>query len=248
VQPRTAIVTGAAQGIGQAYADALAADGYQVAYADLKAEQAQANAEQARGRGAAAIGVACDVAAADSVAAMVDAVVAEFGGVDVLVNNAALYEGYSRYNFMEIPLDYWQRFLDVNLTSALICARAVYPSMVERGGGKIINQSSGASTTSYNHYGLTKLALQGLTVGLARELGSQQICVNAIAPGVIANKSTIDLFGMEDLEGRRKNTALQRLGQPSDLTSLLVFLASAQSDWITGQIFYVNGGTYMSPL
>ena len=150
---------------------------------------------------------------------------------------------------MEIPVDYWNRFVAVNVTSALICAQAVVPHFIARGGGKIVNQSSGAAVSAFNHYGLTKLAVQGLTVGLARELGPKNINVNAIAPGVIVTPATQGHFDEDELERRRvQGTALQRLGKPSDLVPMLRYLCSPDSDFVTGQIFHINGGGVMIPL
>jgi 3-oxoacyl-[acyl-carrier protein] reductase len=246
---KVSIVTGAAQGIGAAYAFALADEGAKVAFVDLKLDEAEENAERARKGGADAIAVRCDVSDEDSVNAMVSDVTEAFGGVDILVNNASIYEGYVRYTWQDLPLDYWQRFLDVNLTSVLLCTKAVVPSMIGRGGGKIINQSSASGAKSPNHYGVTKLAVQGLTVGFAKEFGQYNICVNCIAPGVITTAATLGSFDEQALENmRRTMTVLGRLGTVEDMANTLIYLASSDSDFLTGQVLHVDGGQIMNPL
>ena len=249
VAGKVAIVTGAAQGIGAAYAAALAAEGAKVVLADLKAKQAEENAARIRASGGAAIAVECDVSDPDSVARMVAATTDAFGGIDILVNNASIYEGYTRYTWQELPLDYWNKFLAVNLTSVLLCTKAVVPSMIARGAGKIINQSSASAAKSPNHYGVTKLAVQGLTVGFARELGPYGICVNCIAPGVVTTEATLAHFDPAALENMRQTmTVVGRLGTPADMAATLLYLASSDSDFMTGQVLHVDGGQIMNPL
>jgi 3-oxoacyl-[acyl-carrier protein] reductase len=249
VEGKVAIVTGAAQGIGLAYADRLVKEGAKVAYVDLKIAEAHDNAARARSGGAEAIAVSCDVSSEEATKEMTAEVVDAFGGVDILVNNAAIYEGYLRYSFMEIPLPYWNQFLAVNLTSVLLCAKAVVPSMVARGAGKIINQSSASGAKSTNHYGVSKLGVQGLTVGLARELGQHNICVNCIAPGVVTTAATTGAFDESALEQMRRDlTVIGRLGTTDDMANALVYLASNESDFVTGQVFHIDGGQIMNPL
>lgn len=249
VNGKIAIVTGAAQGIGLEYADRLTLEGAKVAYVDLKIDAAEENAARARSRGADAVAIACDVSSADAINEMAAKTVEAFGGIDILVNNAAIYQGYVRYSFMDIPLDYWQTFLAVNLTSVLLCSKAVVPSMIERGGGKIINQSSASGAKATNHYGVSKLGVQGLTVGLARELGAHNICVNCIAPGVVTTAATTGAFNEAELERMRKEmTVIGRLGTTVDMANALIFLACSDSDFVTGQILHVDGGQIMNPL
>ena len=242
---KVAIVTGAAQGIGKAYAERLAAEGAAVTLADLKIDDAKKNADVLIKAGHKALAVQADVSNVDSVKRMMEETARQFGGIDILVNNAAIYEGYIRYTLMEVPLDYWQKFLDVNLTSVLITTQAVVPYMQQRGKGKIVNQSSDAADTSRNQYGLTKLGVQGLTVGFARTLGQYQITVNCIAPGPINTRATVDYIpGVE--ENAAKST-LGRIGTPEDLAAALAYLVSDEADWVTGQIFSINGGNVMRP-
>jgi 3-oxoacyl-[acyl-carrier protein] reductase len=217
--------------------------------ADLNGEAAEQNARAITGTGGEAVGIAVDVSRPDAVQAMVETTVERFGGVDILVNNAAIYAGYIHYTFMDLPLDYWQRFLDVNLTSVLLCTKAVVPHMIERGKGKIINQSSAGGNFAGNQYGLTKLGVQGLTVGFARELGRHRINVNCIAPGVINTQATLDHYPGEQLNALVARLHLiPRVGTPEDLAHALIYLASDESDFVTGQIFHIDGGSIAWPI
>ena len=243
---KVAIVTGAAQGIGQGYAETLAREGAKVAVVDLKGEQAERVAAAIADTGGEAIGIQADVSDPNSVEEMCRKTAEQFGGIDFVVNNAAIYEGYVHYSLLEVPLDYWQRFLDVNLTSVLICTQAALPYMIERGGGKIVNQSSDGADSSGNQYGVTKLGVQGLTVGFARNLGKHNITVNCLSPGVINTKATMDLH--PDAEQMAANwNAITRIGTPEDMAGALVYLLSPEADWVTGQILRVNGGFVMHP-
>jgi NAD(P)-dependent dehydrogenase (short-subunit alcohol dehydrogenase family) len=246
LEGRVAIVTGAAQGIGQVYAETLAREGAAVALVDLKEEQAQANADAITRAGGQAIAIGCDVSDAGSVAAMCKTTAQSLGGIDILVNNAAIYEGYVSYALEEIPLDYWNRFLDVNASSVLICTQAVVPYMRERGGGRIVNQSSDGAQMVRNQYGLTKLLVQGLTVGFAGTLGPDKITVNAIAPGPIDTKATLDKY-TESMQHLEAPLLIKRLGTPTDLAEFLAFVVSDKGEWITGQIFHINGGFWSRP-
>jgi NAD(P)-dependent dehydrogenase (short-subunit alcohol dehydrogenase family) len=239
---KVAIVTGAAQGIGQTYAAALAGQGAAVAVADINADAAQAVAKQIVADGGSAIGVNVDVSVPESAQAMADATVAEFGGIDFLVNNAAIYGDMKLDTLLSVPFDYYKKFMSVNLDGALVCARAVYKQMQERGGGAIVNQSSTAAWLYSNFYGLAKVGVNGLTQQLSRELGWMNIRVNAIAPGPIDTEATRTVTPgaiVKDMVGR---IPLSRMGTPEDLVGMCLFLLSDQASWITGQIFNVDGG------
>jgi 3-oxoacyl-[acyl-carrier protein] reductase len=249
VKDKVAIVTGAAQGIGQNYAEALAREGAKVVLADINHGAAEANAKTIADTGAEAIAVAVDVSSPESVEAMVKATVERFGGIDVLVNNAAIYAGYVHYTLMDLPLEYWQRFLDVNLTSVLICTKAVVPYMIKRGKGKIINQSSPGGNFTGNQYGQTKLGVQGLTTGFSKELGRHFINVNCIAPGVINTQATLDHYPGDKLDAVvARLHSIPRVGTPEDLSHALIYLASDESDFVTGQIFHIDAGTISWPI
>ncbi|GGO79604.1 SDR family oxidoreductase [Nonomuraea cavernae] len=234
---KVAIVTGAAQGIGRAYARALAAEGAAVVVADLS-ERGAAVADEIKG-----LYVRTDVSDPGSVAAMADAAAERFGGIDYLVNNAAVF-GTMRLDFLfTVDWDYYKSFMAVNLDGALLCARAVHAHMAERGGGAIVNQSSTAAWQYSGFYGLAKAGVNALTQQLAHELGGLGIRVNAIAPGPIdteANRTVVPA-GMVDRIVRDK-LALKRVGTPDDLAGMCLFLLSDEAAWITGQIFNVDGG------
>ncbi|MFG1999299.1 SDR family oxidoreductase [Spirillospora sp. NPDC048911] len=236
-EDKVAIVTGAAGGIGEAYARALAAEGASVVVADLS-ERGQEVADDIKG-----LYVRTDVSDPGSVQGMADAAIERFGGIDLLVNNAAIF-GTMKLDFLfTVDWDYYKKFMAVNMDGALLCARACHPSMQERGGGAIVNQSSTAAWQYSGFYGLAKVGVNGLTQQLAHELGSMNIRVNAIAPGPIdteANRTVVP--GNMSQKIVRDKMALKRMGTPDDLVGMCLFLLSSDAAWITGQIFNVDGG------
>ncbi|MBI2867599.1 MAG: SDR family oxidoreductase [Chloroflexi bacterium] len=244
---KVAIVTGAAGGIGQAYARALAQAGAAVVIADLNAKGAEQVAAKLSGDGLRAIGVGVDITSPESAKAMAAKAKEAFGGVDILVNNAALMAEIPRAPLAQFPIDWFDRVMKVNCTGALICSQAVVPSMIERGGGKIINQSSGGAFECRSAYGVSKLALVGLTVGLAKELGAHKINVNAIAPGAIDTEAGFRSApkGSAFRAKMQAQAAIQSLGRPEDLCGALLYLASPASDYMTGQCLSVDGGWIM---
>jgi 3-oxoacyl-[acyl-carrier protein] reductase len=239
---KVAIVTGAAQGIGQVYAQALGREGASVVVADINADAGQGVAKQIVADGGAAIHVPVDVSDPDSAKAMADRTVAEFGGIDYLVNNAAIYGGMKLDLLLTVPLDYYKKFMSVNLDGALVCTRAVYKHMRRRGGGAIVNQSSTAAWLYSNFYGLAKVGVNGLTQQLSRELGGMNIRINAIAPGPIDTEATRTVTPGEMVADMVKQIPLSRMGTPEDLVGMCLFLLSDKAGWITGQIFNVDGG------
>ena len=244
---KVAIVTGAGGGIGPAYAEALALDGAAVVGADINTAGAEQVAAGIIGEGGRALAVPVDVADPASAAAMAECTVAEFGGIDFLVNNAAIFGGMKLDMLLTVDWDYYKRFMSVNLDGALVCTRAVYKNMAARGGGAIVNQSSTAAWLYANYYGLAKVGVNGLTQQLSRELGWQNIRINAIAPGPIdteANRTTTPAAMVDDIV---KRIPLSRMGQPEDLVGMCLFLLSDQAKWITGQIFNVDGGQIIRP-
>ncbi|MCI3948898.1 MAG: pldh-t 1 [Acidimicrobiales bacterium] len=239
---KVSIVTGAARGIGEAYARALAAEGASVVVADLDAAGAAAVVKDIAGSGGGAVDVAVDVSDPASTEAMAAAAVEAFGGIDHLVNNAAIYGGMQLDLLLTVDWDYYRRFLSVNMDGALLCTRACWRAMVERGGGAIVNQSSTAAWMYAGFYGLAKVGINGLTQQLAHELGSSGIRVNAIAPGPIDTEATRTVVP-EGMTGEIvKAMALKRMGTPQDLVGMCLFLLSDEAGWVTGQIFNVDGG------
>ena len=230
---KVAIVTGAAGGIGEAYARALAAEGASVVVADL---------DEDKGRATAAEFVKVDVGDEASTLALASATVDRFGGIDLLVNNAAIYGTMQFDLLISVDWDYYQRFMGVNMNGALLCTRACYPHMAQRGGGAIVNQSSTAAWLYSGFYGLAKVGVNGLTQQLAHELGGQGIRVNAIAPGPTDTEATRNQVGEGMIKSLVKDLAIKRPGTPGDMVGACLFLLSDDAAWVTGQILAVDGG------
>jgi NAD(P)-dependent dehydrogenase (short-subunit alcohol dehydrogenase family) len=249
---KIAIVTGAGgrgNSIGRAYALGLAGAGAAVAVADINGEGAQRVADEITAAGGKAIAVAVDITSQDSVAAMVEKVTGAFGGIDILVNNAALMAELASHPASKIPLDEWNRIMNVNPTGALLCAQAVVPVMRARGGGRIVNQVSGGAYPAISVYGISKLALAGLTTALARELGRENIAVNAIAPGNVTSDAGKSLTPDDSpfIKYLEMNVAMRVRGAPDELVGTLLLLCSQAGAWITGQVLHVDGGWVLRP-
>jgi NAD(P)-dependent dehydrogenase (short-subunit alcohol dehydrogenase family) len=243
---KVAIVTGAAQGIGEAYAKALGAEGAAVVVADLNADAGRQVAKQIEADGGRATFVRTDVSSAESAASLVEAVVEEYGGIDLLVNNAAIYGDMQFDLLISVDWDYYRKFMSVNMDGALVMTRACYPEMQKRGGGAIVNQSSTAAYLYSGFYGLAKVGVNGLTQQLAHELGGMGIRVNAIAPGPTDTAATHRQAGDAARE-LVKGMAIKRMGQPDDLVGACLFLLSDEAAWVTGQIIAVDGGQTFRP-
>ncbi|GAB4530471.1 MAG: 3-oxoacyl-[acyl-carrier-protein] reductase [Anaerolineae bacterium] len=242
---KVAVVTGAAQGIGRAIAEALASQGANVVVADLQEEKAQTVAQEiTASTGRRAIAVKVDVANSDSAKAMIDRAVDEFGRVDILVNNA----GTTRDNLiMRMSEADWDLILNINLKGAFNCSKAVVRPMMKQRYGRIINISSVsglAGQAGQANYSASKAGLIGLTKALAKELGARNITVNAVAPGFIETELTANL-PQELKDWGIQMTPLGRFGQPEDVARAVVFLASDAASFITGHVLSVDGGMVM---
>ncbi|MGN0122922.1 MAG: SDR family oxidoreductase [Rhodococcus sp. (in: high G+C Gram-positive bacteria)] len=238
---RTAIVTGAAQGIGEAYARALAAEGANVVIADIDAELGEQVAKQIVADGGIASFTSVDVSDPASAEALAASTVETYGGIDHVVNNAAIYGGMKLDLLLTVPWDYYKKFMSVNLDGALNVTRAVWPHMTKNG-GSIVNQSSTAAWLYSGFYGLAKVGINGLTQQLAVELGGSNIRINAIAPGPIDTEATRTTTPANMVAEMVKQLPLQRMGTPGDLVGMCLFLLSDEAGWVTGQIFNVDGG------
>ena len=239
---KVAIVTGAAGGIGETYARALAAEGASVVIADLNAEGAEAVAKSITADGGTAAFTQVDVSDPSSASAMADFAAAQYGGIDYLVNNAAIYGGMKLDFLFTVDWDYYKKFMSVNMDGALACARAVVPHLQKRGGGVIVNQSSTAAWVYSGFYGLAKVGVNGITQQLAHELGGMNIRVNAIAPGPIDTEATKTVTPRNMVQDIVNGLALKRMGHTEDLVGMCLFLLSDEAGWVTGQIFNVDGG------
>ena len=176
--------------------------------------------------------------------AMADAAIAAFGGIDILINNAAIMTDLPPFGLANMPFDEWNRVMDVNFRGPLLCTQAVVPSMEARGGGRIVNGLSAGGFMPGGIYGVSKFALHGLTINLASELGWRNINVNAIAPGLVDNDSGYASLPKDS--PFRDAIAAQIPGKPSgpptDLVGALLLLCSGAGDWITGQTILIDGG------
>lgn len=238
---KVSIVTGSAGGIGEAYARALAAEGSSIVIADIDEAKADAVASSIVDGGGSAVAVVVDVSDPDSTDAMAAAAVDAFGGIDHLVNNAAIYGDMEINSLINVDLEYYRRFMGVNMDGALLCTRSCYRAMRDRGGGAIVNQSSTAAWLYAGFYGLAKIGVNGLTQQLAHELGSMGIRVNALAPGPTDTEATRRQVG-DYVDALVQGLALKRPGTPEDHVGLCLFLLSDDAAWITGQIICVDGG------
>jgi NAD(P)-dependent dehydrogenase (short-subunit alcohol dehydrogenase family) len=240
---KVAVVTGAAQGIGRAIADGLAAEGARIVVADLHgADDAAASFRDG-------VGITADVAAEDEVARMVSEAVAACGRIDILVNNAGLYASLEMRPFEQIPLDEWHRVMGVNIASMFLTCRAVVPLMREAGGGRIVNISSGTPFRGVPfllHYVTSKGAIVAFTRALAKEVGRDNVLVNCVAPGftisagVEAHPEVIEKLRDVSVAAR----TLQRDQVPADVVGAVVFLCGPGSEFITGQTMVIDGGQY----
>jgi 3-oxoacyl-[acyl-carrier protein] reductase len=244
---KVAVVTGAGRGIGRAYAEGLAAAGASVLVADIDEAGAKETAEGLAAAGGIAAAVRVDIADHDSVATMAETATRLFGGIDLLVNNAAIFGGMKLDFLLTVDWDYLQRFLEVNLLGALVCTRACYRSMAARGGGAIVNQSSTAAYLYAGYYGWAKAGINSLTQQLAHELGGMNIRVNAIAPGPTDTEAARSVVPDEYMRQLVGSLALKRQGSPEDLVGMCLFLLSDDARWVTGHVFNVDGGQVMRP-
>ena len=244
LEGRVAIVTGAAGGLGRAFCLALSAAGARLAAADLSGEGAEQTAAAVVAAGGEAIAVVVDVTSPAETKQMAATALDRWGRVDILVNNAGLYATLSRRPFYELPLEEWERVMAVNLKGPWLCARAVYPAMKQQGYGKIINIASAtffSGSPLWSHYVASKGGLIGLTRAMAREVGYDGICVNAIAPGFTLTEASRSVMPEAESYGVTRG-AIKRAEQPKDVAGLVVFLASEASNFITGQTMVVDGG------
>jgi len=247
LEGKVAIVTGGARGLGKIFCLALAEEKAKVVVADILEDEAELTAQEIRAKGGSSIAFRVDITSEQDTLRMAEETVRVFDGIDILINNAALIYGITRKPFTEIPIEEWDRLMTVNLKGPFLCCRAVFPHMKKQGKGKIISLSSETAFTGsryFVHYVTSKGGIISFTRSLAAELGQYGICVNSVAPGFTdneASRSVTDDISKYDVS----LTPLRRLEQPHDLVGAVLFLASEESDFITGQTLVVDGGRYM---
>lgn len=244
---KAAVVTGAAKGLGRAFCLGLAREGARILAVTRKdLENLEQTVQMVRALGGEAEPFQADVALEADTLAMAREALQQFGQIDILINNAAIYDGIKRQPFFEIDLEEWDLVMNVNVKGAFLTARAVFPAMKERGYGKIVNLASEVFFTGshgFAHYVTSKGGIIGLTRALAVELGPHNICINCIAPGFTDTEASRGLADVAKYDVSK--TPLKRLEKPEDLVGAAVFLASPESDFITGQTLLIDGGRAM---
>ncbi|QXJ28943.1 hypothetical protein J5U23_01812 [Saccharolobus shibatae B12] len=250
LKDKVAIITGASGDIGKTFSLALAKEGASIVLVDIDIDGMRDTAETIKSMGGKVIMFKVDITNEEQVNDMAKRVYNEFGRIDILVNNAAVYGMLEKKKpFYEISLQEFEKVLRVNVIGVWLCSKATFPYMRKIGKGKIINI---ASTTVHSgafglaHYIASKAAVIGLTRALAREMGDYNINVNAIAPGLTLTKATLKLNPADYLENRKQLRSIKRDQKPEDLVGTLIFLASDDSDFISGQTIIVDGGSVFS--
>lgn len=244
----TAVITGAAQGIGAAYCRALADEGAQVCVSDIT--DASAVAAEICAKGGKAFAATCDVSNAASAHALMERAHATFGSIDILINNAAIFGNLQPKSFLDITSEEWDRLMAVNVRGVFECCKAAVPYMRRNRYGKIVNVASGTvfkGTPMLLHYVTSKGAIVALTRSLARELGDYGIRVNCVAPGLTMSESIREnpSYDPTSVAGNVSSRAIKREATPDDMLGPVTFLCSKDSDFMTGQTVVVDGGSVM---
>ena len=245
-EDKVVVITGGGAGIGRTYAHRFAAEGAGVVIADLDNAAGARVVKELGANDRRGLAVTMDVTDVDAVQAMVTAAVGTFGGIDILVNNAAIHHHHAQLPFTMEAIPQWRSVMDVNVIGALICSVACRAAIAARGGGAIINHSSMAAYSGGNAYSVSKLALNALTVGLAAEFAPDGIRVNGIAPSLVDSEASLDWMndparkgiGDEIIDGQ----LIKRLGRMEDLANMALFLCSDEASFVTGQTILVDGG------
>jgi NAD(P)-dependent dehydrogenase (short-subunit alcohol dehydrogenase family) len=245
---KVAVITGAGRGIGKAFARALAERGAAVGILGRTEATCLQVAEELNSAGYRAIGMACDVSNETQVEAAVAKVVDAFGGVDILINNAGLHaEAYNHKGFGALGIAESRRLLDVNIMGTVICSLLCQPHMAKRGGGVILNISSISAEFSAYAYGVSKLAVNGLTISLATELAKDKIRVNGIAPGMIITEESREESDPAKLNAftqgyMTNNQLIKKVADPEECVNAMLYLCSDWSSFVTGENLRVSGG------
>lgn len=244
LKDKTALITGAAQGIGQAIAMQVAQEGADIGVGDIHLEKASETAEALKAIGVRAVSLNLNVSDSKSITSAFEQLVSEFGKIDILVNNAGVTKDALLLRMKDID---WDTVVDINLKGSFLCSKEAIKYMTKQKQGKIVNISSVVAfmgNPGQANYSASKAGLIGLTKTLAREYASRGITVNAVAPGFIETSMT-EKLSEKVREELLRSIPLGTLGQPEDVAKAVLFLCSRDADYITGQVLHVNGGMYM---
>lgn len=250
LKDRVAIITGAGRGLGKAFARRFAEEGARLLLPDISLERAQSTAQEIEASGGEAAAMLTDISEEKDTQRMAEEVMRRYGRVDILLNNAAMYYGVQRREWDAWTVKDWDRMFEVNVRGTYLCCKAIGPLMVKAGKGKIINIASDVfrvpGAVNLLAYACSKAAVYALTQALARALGPSGINVNSIAPGFTATEASLGQDGNKAaFDDTIDMQSIKRREEPADLVGTAVFLASADSDFITGHYFAVNGGAVM---
>ena len=250
LQDKVAIITGAGRGLGKAFALRYAKEGARLLLPDISPERADGTAEEIRAKGGEAYAMKTDISEEKDTEKMAEEVMRRYGRVDILLNNAAMYYGVGRRDWDAWTVADWDRLFEVNVRGTYLCCKVIAPLMKKTGKGKIINIASDVfkvpGSVNLLAYSCSKAAVYALTQSLARALGPDGINVNSIAPGFTATEASLDLDGNEGtFDATIDLQCIKRREEPTDLVGAAVFLASADSDFITGHYLIVDGGSAM---
>ncbi len=252
LQGQVAVITGGASGIGRAAGSLFASEGASVVIGDLREEDAARAASEITAEGGRAVGVAVDVTDEQSLAGLIDTAVTEFGQLDIMCNHVGGSNPRKDLDILGLDMDEFDRVMRLNVRSAVLGCRLAIPQMAKAGAGSIINTASvGGLSGDFVQvaYGTAKAAVIRLTQYVATQYGHQRIRCNAIAPGAVMTPALVDNLPSEMIEGIRGHNALPFIGEPEDVANVMLFLASQESRYITGQVLVVDGGmTSHSPI
>jgi len=250
LKDKVAIITGAGRGIGRAFALRFAEEGAKLLLPDISLERAEGVVKEIRAKGGEAVAMLTDISDENATQKMAEKVMQQYGKVDILLNNAAIWYGINITPWDTWTVKEWDRIFSVNVRGTWLCCKAIAPLMIKQSRGKIINIASNVAKVPaaqlFLPYSCSKGAIYTLTHALARALGPSGINVNAIAPGYVASEASLAQHDSEKIfEIATSEQSIQKRLQPADLVGTAVFLASAESDLISGQVFYIDGGTVM---
>ncbi len=252
LKDKVAIITGAGRGLGKAFALRYVEEGAKLLLPDISLERAEKVVKEIKAKGGEAVAMETDISDENATKKMAEMVMKQYGRVDILLNNASIYYGLKLTPWNELTVEEWDRMFDVNVKGIWLCCKAIAPIMQKQGKGKIINLSSSITQPApfaaehLLHYTLSKGATTMLTQTLAQALGSYNINVNTIGPGLTASEATLEMTPKEMYDATIAAQCFKRRQEVEDLMGTAVFLASEDSDFITGQLILVNGGLWFT--